>query len=67
MTRLALDKIRSFIGGVGHPSQRERFDADGSYCRRWLPEWGTDAYPVQMINLGAEAAEAKERFGEASR
>jgi deoxyribodipyrimidine photo-lyase len=47
--------------------QRERFDADGAYCRRWLPEWGTDAYPEPMVDLAAEATEAKERFRAASR
>ncbi|HET9116202.1 MAG TPA: FAD-binding domain-containing protein [Gaiellaceae bacterium] len=47
--------------------QRERFDADGAYCRGRLPEWGTDAYPEPMLDLAAEAAEAKERFRAASR
>jgi len=42
--------------------QRERFDPDGAYCRRWVPEWGTDAYPNPMLDLAAEAAAAKERF-----
>jgi deoxyribodipyrimidine photo-lyase len=47
--------------------QRERFDADGAYCRRWVPEWGTDAYPGPMLDLAAEAAVAKERFRAAAR
>jgi deoxyribodipyrimidine photo-lyase len=47
--------------------QRERFDPDGTYCRRWLPEWGTNAYPEPMLDLAAESAEAKERFRAASR
>jgi len=52
----------------GRPErQRERFDPDGAYCRRGLPEWGTDAYPEPMIGLCAEAAEAKERYRAASR
>lgn len=46
--------------------QRERFDPDGAYCRRWVPEWGTDAYPPPMLDLRAEAADAKERFRAAS-
>jgi deoxyribodipyrimidine photo-lyase len=46
--------------------QRERFDADGTYCARWVPELGTDAYPAPMLDLAAEAAEAKERFRAAS-
>ena len=47
--------------------QRERFDPDGAYCRRWLPEWETDDYPEPMLDLAAEAAEAKQRFKAASR
>jgi deoxyribodipyrimidine photo-lyase len=47
--------------------QRERFDADGAYCRRWLPEWGTNDYPEPLLDLAVEAAEAKERFRAASR
>ena len=38
--------------------QRERFDADGAYCARWAG----DGYPEPMLDLAAEAAEAKERF-----
>jgi deoxyribodipyrimidine photo-lyase len=47
--------------------QRERFDADGSYCRKWVPDWETLGYPAPLIHLSAEAAEAKERFRAASR
>jgi deoxyribodipyrimidine photo-lyase len=47
--------------------QRERFDPDGEYCRRWLPEWGTGAYPAPIVDLRAEAAEAQERYRAASR
>jgi deoxyribodipyrimidine photo-lyase len=47
--------------------QRERFDTDGAYCARWVPEWATDSYPGPMLDLAAEAAEAKERFRAASR
>ena len=49
---------RTFAGfRRGRPErQRERFDPDGAYCRRGLPEWGTDAYPEPMIGLCAEAA-----------
>ena len=42
--------------------QRERFDPDGTYCRRWVPEWETGAYPEPMIDLARQAAEAKERY-----
>ena len=47
--------------------QRDRFDPDGTYCRRWAPEWGTAAYPEPLVDLHAEAAEATERFRAASR
>jgi len=42
--------------------QRERFDPDGAYCRRWVPEWGTGSYPAPLVDLPAEAAQAKERY-----
>ncbi len=42
--------------------QRERFDPDGIYCRRFVPEWGTDAYPEPAVDLAAEAAIARERY-----
>ena len=42
--------------------QRERFDPDGEYCRRWVPEWGTERYLEPMVDLAAEAAEAKSRY-----
>ena len=42
--------------------QRERFDPDGAYCRRWVPEWGTERYPLSVVDLGEEAAEAKRRY-----
>jgi len=43
--------------------QRERFDPDGAYCRRWEG----DGYPVPMLDLTAEAMEAKERYRAAAR
>jgi deoxyribodipyrimidine photo-lyase len=42
--------------------QRERFDPVGTYCRRWVPEWGTDRYAEPIVDLAAEAAEAKSRY-----
>jgi deoxyribodipyrimidine photo-lyase len=42
--------------------QRERFDPDGEYCRRWVAEWGGDGYPAPVVELAIEAAEAKERY-----
>jgi len=43
--------------------QRERFDPDGAYCARWA----AGGYPEPMLDLAAEAAEAKERFRTAAR
>lgn len=31
--------------------QRERFDGDGAYIRRWIPELGTMAYPQPIVDL----------------
>ncbi len=42
--------------------QRERFDPGGTYCRRYVPEWGTDAYPEPVVDLAAEAEVARERY-----
>lgn len=42
--------------------QRERFDPDGAYCGRWAPD-----SPEPMLDLAAEAAEAKARFRTAAR
>ena len=47
--------------------QRERFDPDGAYCRKWLPDWEAFGHPEPMIDLAVEAAEAKDRFKAASR
>jgi deoxyribodipyrimidine photo-lyase len=32
--------------------QRERFDADDAYIKRWVPEFGTPDYPEPIVNLG---------------
>jgi deoxyribodipyrimidine photo-lyase len=42
--------------------QRERFDPDGGYVERWRDR----GYPEPMLDLPAEAAEAKERFRSAA-
>ena len=31
--------------------QAARFDPDGVYLRRWIPELGTDAYPEPIVDL----------------
>lgn len=30
-------------------SQLKKFDPTGAYVRKWVPEWGTDAYPEPIV------------------
>lgn len=30
--------------------QQQRFDKDGAYIRKWIPEYGTDAYPPPIVD-----------------
>lgn len=32
--------------------QQQKFDPHGEYVRRYVPEWGTDAYPEPLVDLG---------------
>jgi deoxyribodipyrimidine photo-lyase len=43
-------------------TQMERYDPDGAYCARWIPEWGTDNYLEPMVDHGAERQEALARY-----
>ncbi|MGR2752003.1 cryptochrome/photolyase family protein [Agromyces arachidis] len=49
--------------------QREKFDPDGAYVDRWVPEYGTDDYPEPIVDLKAtrEAALAAYERVKASR
>jgi deoxyribodipyrimidine photo-lyase len=48
---------------VFNPStQAERFDPDGAYRARWVPEQGTSAYPAPMVEHAAERDEALRRY-----
>jgi deoxyribodipyrimidine photo-lyase len=48
---------------VFNPSaQQEKFDPDGAYVARWVPEAGTDRYPDPMVDHAAERAEALARY-----
>lgn len=38
--------------------QATRFDPDGVYLRRWIPELGTDAYPEPIVDLAASRERA---------
>ena len=38
--------------------QAEKFDRDGVYQRRYLPEWGTDAYPQPIVDLKRSRGDA---------
>tara|TARA_R110002072_G_scaffold275142_2_gene436246 strand:+ start:8922 stop:10226 length:1305 start_codon:yes stop_codon:yes gene_type:complete len=38
-------------------TQIEKFDKDKAYIKKWIPDWGTDSYPAEMVNH----KEARER------
>lgn len=42
--------------------QADRFDPDGSYRRKWLPEWGTDDYPDPILDLKESRGRALSAF-----
>jgi len=48
-------------------TQAERWDPDGAYRDRWVPERGTGAYPAPMVDHSAERAEALRRYEAAKR
>ncbi len=43
-------------------AQADRFDPDGAYARRWIPELGTAAYPAPYVDHAVERAEALRRY-----
>jgi deoxyribodipyrimidine photo-lyase len=43
-------------------AQQERWDPDGEYVARWLPELGTADYPAPMVDHKAERLEALDRY-----
>lgn len=45
--------------------QQERFDPDGEYVRRWVPELGTDDYPEPIVDHKQERLRAIADYREA--
>ena len=43
-------------------AQQQKFDPDFIYIKKWVPEFGTDEYPVPMIDHKAATTRAKEGF-----
>lgn len=44
-------------------TQGEKFDPDGAYVRRWVPDVDDDGYPEPIVDHKAERAEALRRYG----
>lgn len=45
--------------------QAERFDPEGTFVARWVPEFGTPDYPAPIVDHGVERHEALARWEEA--
>ena len=43
-------------------SQQDRWDPDGEYVHRWIPELDSDDYPQPMVDHKAERQEALDRY-----
>jgi deoxyribodipyrimidine photo-lyase len=44
-------------------TQGEKFDPDGAYIRRWVPDVDDDSYPEPIVDHKVERAEALRRYG----
>jgi deoxyribodipyrimidine photo-lyase len=48
---------------VFNPSaQQKKFDPDGAYVRRWVPELGADGYPDPIVDHAEQRIEALRRY-----
>ncbi len=45
-------------------TQGDKFDPDGDYVRRWIPELGSDDYPAPIVDHQRERVEALRRYAE---
>ncbi|MGV0850986.1 cryptochrome/photolyase family protein [Mycolicibacterium phlei] len=45
-------------------TQGDKFDPDGAYVRRWVPDAGEKSYPAPIVDHAAERREALRRYGE---
>ena len=64
LTERELMKILERNGVKKFSPQGEKFDPDGDYVRRWVPEVDDDDYPEPVVDHKAERAEALRRYGE---
>ena len=53
--------FRVFNPGI----QTEKFDKNREYIRRWLPDFGTDAYPDEVVEHNYARERALKAYGEA--
>ena len=46
-------------------SQLQKFDPEFAYVKRWVPEWGTSAYPEPMVEHKMARQRAIDTYKEA--
>lgn len=45
--------------------QAQKFDPEGAYVKRWVPEWGTDRYPAPIVDHAFARKRALKAYSEA--